>query len=361
MNRTSYRAQSGVAFLLFITVMVLTGTLLVVGKLPLNQEQYERQTSNYKHLQTAQDALLGYALSQATPGVLPCPDVNGDGDGDNVSGGCSQLKGWLPFRTLGLDDLRDTTGAKLWYVIDPEYTVGAVPFNSSSVSLLSQNGQSLAFAVLAANAALTNQVRTTTFSDASNYLEGVNSDTDPFTVAYRRDSEHNDQLLAYSSAEFWALIENSVVIPAASAALNQYFTDCGAYPWAANFSEMPLNSVVGSQQGSLPSASSLASDGSGCASVLSLPTWLEDHWALSIQYQFCLNTQGQCLSINGDETSFATAALVAPGAALVGQDRSGITLDNFFENENSSTSTIIEIRNPSNHSVSFNDVVAFIP
>jgi len=59
MNRTSYRAQSGVAFLLFITVMVLTGTLFTVGKLSINQKNNERSSSSYKKLQTAQDAVLG--------------------------------------------------------------------------------------------------------------------------------------------------------------------------------------------------------------------------------------------------------------------------------------------------------------
>ena len=361
MNRTSYRAQSGVAFLLFITVMVLTGTLFTVGKLSINQKNNERSSSSFKKLQTAQDAVLGYALSQPIPGVLPCPDISGNGDADNTASGCAQQKGWLPFRTLGLEDLRDQSGEKLWYVIDPEYSLATAPFNSSTISRLNQEGNPLAFAILAPNDVLANQQRSANIANANNYLEGVNSDADPFTVAYQNDSDHNDQLLVYSTKKFWTLIESSTVIPAASTALNQYFTDCGSYPWAASFAVSPLNSVVGLQQGSLASDSPLASDGSGCASTLSLPAWLTDHWALEIQYQFCLNTEGQCLSISGDESTTATAALLAAGTSLAGQDRTTKTLGNYFENENSSTSTIIEIRNPQNHSVSFNDVATYLP
>ena len=74
----------------------------------------------------AREALLGHAATyrddpaHATEvfGYLPCPDTTGDGESDPPCGAAGEASiGLLPFKTLGLPDLRDSTGACLWYAV----------------------------------------------------------------------------------------------------------------------------------------------------------------------------------------------------------------------------------------------------
>lgn len=78
----------------------------------------------------AREALLGYATtyrddpahSTEVFGYLPCPDTNGDGEADPPCGTAGEASvGLFPFKTLGLPDLRDPTGACLWYAVSGSY------------------------------------------------------------------------------------------------------------------------------------------------------------------------------------------------------------------------------------------------
>ena len=55
------------------------------------------------------------------PGDLPCPDLDNDGSADPpCSTGVARL-GRLPWKTLGLPDLRDGDGERLWYAVSTNY------------------------------------------------------------------------------------------------------------------------------------------------------------------------------------------------------------------------------------------------
>jgi hypothetical protein len=77
-------------------------------------------------LTQAREALLGHAATyRDNPahttevfGYLPCPDTDGDGESDPPCGAAGEASiGLFPFKTLGLPDLRDSTGACLWYAV----------------------------------------------------------------------------------------------------------------------------------------------------------------------------------------------------------------------------------------------------
>ncbi len=353
--------QTGVAFLLLIMVLVLSTTTLLMMQVSRNKQSTLRSINTLDVMNFAKDALLGYALNQAVPGTLPCPDVDGDGDSDAVSGGCSAVAAWLPFRSLGLDDLRDSSGAKLWYVVDPTYTQGLVPYNSSADSNLRANGVDSAFVLLAPNTALDGQIRAAGNISRTNYFEGLNSDADVYVYQQNISDNNNDQVLSYPLGKFWALLENSIVLPVAATALNDYYASCGAYPWVAAFGAVSLDSVVSLQQGGLPLDSAVASDGSACAANLIVPSWLRSHWGDQLQYSFCLNTQGQCLNISGDRVVSTAAVLISPGISLTGQVRPSTQLSQYFENANQLNTTQFIYRFSSNHDGSFNDVVHTVP
>lgn len=81
-------------------------------------------------LAKAEQALLAYAqqplgttaceLNCPRPGDLPCPDRNNDGIAETSCSNSARL-GRLPWKTLGLGDLRDGSGERLWYAVSERY------------------------------------------------------------------------------------------------------------------------------------------------------------------------------------------------------------------------------------------------
>lgn len=123
----SKSTQRGAALLLTALIMVVSlSALLLAG---LNGSRPDaKQAENLTVLNTAHEALVGYALSYADmhanrlPGHLPCPDADGDGLADTPCGAAGESAiGRLPWRTLGLPPLRDIAGECLWYVVSGTY------------------------------------------------------------------------------------------------------------------------------------------------------------------------------------------------------------------------------------------------
>ena len=83
-------------------------------------------------LAEAREALLAYAADRPInavvgPGYLPCPDVDDDGWAEPTCGSLSgdtgqeERLGRLPWKTLGVPDLRDGAGERLWYAVSAKY------------------------------------------------------------------------------------------------------------------------------------------------------------------------------------------------------------------------------------------------
>ncbi|MBS3965473.1 MAG: hypothetical protein KGZ80_13485 [Methylomonas sp.] len=139
------RARSyGAALLVFLLLMVTAASAVLLAALdPVSQRA--RDATNHTILKQAREALLGYALTYADnhpgspPGLLPCPDVNGDGLADVPCGVANQSAlGRLPWRTLGIGPLRDSGGSCLWYGVSGTYkeTAGAVSTEADGHFLL---------------------------------------------------------------------------------------------------------------------------------------------------------------------------------------------------------------------------------
>ena len=105
-------------------------------------------------LALAQQALLAYAQQPLgttqcesncpRPGDLPCPDRNNDGIAETSCSNTSRL-GRLPWKTLGIGDVRDGSGERLWYAVSERYKNNPriLPLNldnSGTWSMLSAEG-----------------------------------------------------------------------------------------------------------------------------------------------------------------------------------------------------------------------------
>ena len=123
--------QRGYVLLSMVAVIgLLTATVATsIGETALVRQQSDK---NKMVLAKAREALISRAASDANhPGSLPCPDavtnipgnnIPNDGIADLLSGtACPSAIGRLPWRTLGLPDLRDADGERLWYLLATAY------------------------------------------------------------------------------------------------------------------------------------------------------------------------------------------------------------------------------------------------
>ncbi|HET7729179.1 MAG TPA: hypothetical protein VFK48_04015 [Usitatibacter sp.] len=92
----------------------------------------DRDAASDRAIAQAREALLAHAADRPIdravgPGYLPCPDLDGDGWAEPTCGsltgesGQAQRLGRLPWKTLGLPDLRDGHGERLWYAVSSRH------------------------------------------------------------------------------------------------------------------------------------------------------------------------------------------------------------------------------------------------
>ncbi|MEN6587663.1 MAG: hypothetical protein ABFE02_16615 [Sulfuricella sp.] len=118
--------------LLLLLIVVGVLAVFVTGANRAAQQQ-ERDRITSEALAQAKAALIGYAASVSLaspgprPGDLPCPDTNDDGVAETGCGNAAGTTGQnlrlgrLPWKTLGLPDLRDGDGERLWYAVSNNF------------------------------------------------------------------------------------------------------------------------------------------------------------------------------------------------------------------------------------------------
>lgn len=192
-------------FLLLLLILVGAGTVFI-SQLKSADVDLNSQRKTAAALAQAKQALLGRAASNNDPGSLPCPDANGDGESkvpqDYSGSNCVVYVGRLPWKTLRLPDIRDGSGAQLWYVLAPEFRdrgVAVLPTLPGSISVLGTTPVvGVAAVIIAPGATLSGQNRSAA-NDLAQYLESY---VDPTTLNTAGiGPAFNDRLLVVTAAE----------------------------------------------------------------------------------------------------------------------------------------------------------------
>ena len=117
--------------------------------------QASRDVRTGEALRTAKNALLAHVAKYAAlattnePGQLPCPESVTLANEGEASAACSSsllVVGRLPWKTLGVDQLRDGAGEPLWYAVQG---FRAAPVNFGTPGLLSVNGGAVVAVIIA--------------------------------------------------------------------------------------------------------------------------------------------------------------------------------------------------------------------
>ncbi|HUW28013.1 MAG TPA: hypothetical protein VMV97_05325 [Sulfuriferula sp.] len=263
--------------LLVIALGILAATVFV-GMLSSSGIQSARDKETAAALAEARAALIGYAASDPNrPGELPCPDYDGDGKitltGDYTGSNCKSYTGRLPWKSLGLPDLRDGYGEQLWYAVSDTFHANSTALLNSDVpGQLSIAGTSPANNVIAIvfapGPALAGQLRDAAHAnDPANYLEGNNAlggnNTD-FTTA-NASSIFNDRLLPITNDSLFQVVEKRVARELVTALQAYALSNSGNYPYAAPLDGSSPYCLAGNTSGRMPLTDSTC--------PLNTPTW----------------------------------------------------------------------------------------
>ena len=374
LGATPRSAESGQALLILIVMLSVATMLLVYGSTTEIERAIKADHRARHALEQAKQALIGRAVSDASrPGSLPCPDNDDDGSADLFTGSaCPSYIGRLPWRTLGLGDLRDQHGERLWYALSPAFrdhpgapalnsdTRGALAvYSNSDATLLSDQAIAVVFAP---GFVLRGQMRDDTVElcgatgkavarrrCVSNYLDsarGVNNANaaGPFIIASSVEG-YNDRLAVIVAADLMPLVERRVALELRNALLAyRSGSACACYPWADSASDGDSNAGV--NRGRVPVRNALPQSWPPGT----LPPYIvSNDWARVIYYSAarhalegrgaaCSTCAADTLTVDGAgghdlvliSTGFATAKRGTPGPLAYLDDAANADDDDRF-------------------------------
>ncbi len=236
----------------------------------------ERDKITNAALAQARDALIGFAAAlqysgTERPGNLPCPDINGTGgQGSNCNNAGVRI-GRLPWKTLGLPDLRDGYGEPLWYAVSDNFKKSTATgiLNSDTPGNLTVTGSAPATNVIAIvfspGPVVGNQDRnpgtisicaTTGTSKANplcptNYLEGGNENADTTFVTGPTTAAFNDKLLLITSDNLFPAVEMRVAREARSV-LQAFYGANSFFPFANAYNDSSYQCTDNQYSGRIP-------------------------------------------------------------------------------------------------------------
>lgn len=328
--------------LLVVMLVGIAAALFVFGIVDTTALVLRRDRDTAEALAQAKQALIGRAASDANrPGSLPCPDTDDDGSAEIFVGpgldACPSYIGRLPWRTLGLPDLRDSDGERLWYALSSNFRdhPNAEPINSDKKGLFTITGTSPATEIIALVFAPGRTVGAQERSTANqnmvaHYLEGGNETgigTATFVTGTTTDT-FNDRLLALTGADVMTPVEQRVAREML-ALLNLYrnagANTCACYTWGDNdFNNEGDNDVF---RGWLPLGEGDPHNWLPDLGI-TVPAWLiQNEWWKVVYYAVAPDaTQnpgaGGTLTINlNPGIHVANVVLITPGPAPTGVPR----------------------------------------
>ena len=224
----SQKNQTGAALLAFMLVVIVAASFTLVSKLNQAASSSYREQGTAIALSRAREALIGYAITYPDthnnfgPGYLPCPDLDNDGDAEGscaLAGPLNRTIGRFPYETLENEELRDASGARLWYALSDNYRNNPKlePLNSDTAGQLTLDGNNVVdfvAVIIAPGEPVGTQNRdpseTSILNEITNYLEADNSDLDVDFVTSAA-GDFNDRVITITRKDLMAAVEKRVL------------------------------------------------------------------------------------------------------------------------------------------------------
>lgn len=420
--------QRGAALLLFLLVSIGIGTTLLFSTWSQSAGRLEQERKTLNSLNQAKQALIAYAVSvypsgNVRPGDLPCPDMNNDGKKEviscgNAAGTTGQALrlGRLPWKSLGIPDLRDGSGERLWYAVSNNFKENTrnTPLNSDSsgsIRYVDSDGNVVpdVIAVIIApgpplerlNAGAAQDRSPAGENTPSNYLDKTatedNSDfidygTNGFANGPVRDAQGrllvNDMMTVVTYSDLIPLLERKVAATVLNC-LNSYasyvggaYNNLGRYPWPAGIATSAANNYSDTANtlfGRIPDlmANSQASAPNMLPMWGSLPecsitdNWFRNNWREQVFYAIAdaykpgttAPACGPCLIVGANVNIKVTVLMARRALAPLPLNQNRVTpaakalIANYLEDGNATAyDGIFELKSVS---TTFNDLLVF--
>lgn len=223
--------QRGAILLLMMFVVMVGAMTAIVTQLNQKSSAIKRDIKSTAALNSAKEALIGWALTHTNTGELPLPDTDNDAQGDcpatvldtdrvgrlpwlNYPAPCNN-----PRSGIGMN-FKDQNGETLWYAVSanliddgttpPVIDATMLLLNSGWLSVFDEAGALLsdraAAVIIAPGKSLSGQNRTNKNS-INAYLESMNSIVDDQFIVAVQQEDFNDRLIYITVDE---LLNNSV-------------------------------------------------------------------------------------------------------------------------------------------------------
>jgi hypothetical protein len=382
------KLQRGLTLILWVFMLGIVAAAYMLRALNGDMVKTERGKETAVALAEAKTALIGWAATRSTPGQLPCPEdttLIGSVNEGNAKSSCTlPAIGRLPWRSLGIGDVRGGNGERLWYVISPGFRTP--PINSDSPAQLTVDGVagSAVAIIFSPGLALAGQTRPVPTSanppDVTQYLDLSNSNGNgPFVTTGAADS-FNDRLLIISHDELFGVVEKRVAREVINA-LNDYFATNGFYPLPADFTNsacfgnsaisIGCDSMVSGIGGRMPANPATPwNTTSILRGTIGAGNWFQSNAWREVTYygvsSLCGDGTSNCATgdltlLNPPSTPMVQQKVVViMGGRTLGASRDPATLGDYLEDENASPSDRVFSRVPTT-SVPFNDIAVAIP
>jgi len=154
--------QDGIVLLLLVILIAMAAISYFLTAISSGDIRRHQLESSGKVLQQAKQTLIAYAVTYGDIdadndnfpdfpgeyGFLPCPDYNNglsEGLEDNGNCGAQSISkiGFLPWRTLGLSNLKDESGSCLMYAVTGDYKNDESPFPSYKANMLNEDSNGM--------------------------------------------------------------------------------------------------------------------------------------------------------------------------------------------------------------------------
>ena len=259
--------ESGAAIIFFAFIIGLAMTSYVLYGISSQRLKANNDHATREALKQAKAALIAFSAQDLSPGIcttncprpgdLPCPDTDNDGLSNACSSQALRL-GRLPWKTLGIEDLRDASSERLWYAVSTNYknnprirplnsdTPGTITLRSSTGAIVNDGGDSTGVVaiVFAPGSPLVREDGVAQMRDSSNQNIPINY----LDVAFGEDNANfvdgnangfitgpitgsnnqeilNDQIVSITKNDMVAMMESRVLAETTNALLDYY---CGS-------------------------------------------------------------------------------------------------------------------------------------
>lgn len=285
----NFRKQIGVSLLIVFVVLIFGASSYLLLSFDLNKRELEKNQKTMQALNEAKLAIIGWSVKHKNPGTLPCPEdvtLVGTFNEGNSRATCNEVNpiGRLPWKTLGIGDIRDGNGDKLWYAISSGFRSKPINLNTSATLSVNSHVSRVVAITFSAGSPLTSQKRINQ-TDIAQYLDLSNVNGVPTFLMGKAKEDFNDRLLFVTKDDLFNAVSMRVLGDirgtAGQGGLVDFYFKNGFYPYADSNGDGQADSM--SLNGN-PSYEGVV--GRDLAFVSDIKTMLKDNgWPVFISYQ----------------------------------------------------------------------------